>query len=78
MLHLTVAMVENNNTQLNNYYSIHNPIRRLVWIMKCLTVSKYVQKGSSERSVCLKDRRPCPDWFKTKGREGFSKMEDRR
>lgn len=40
------------------------------------------QKGSLQRrestQVCLKDRRPCSDWFMTEGREGLSEMEDRR
>lgn len=37
-----------------------------------------VCKEEESSQVCLKDRRPCSDWFMTEGREGFSELEDRR
>jgi len=53
---------------------IHHPIRS----QNYFCVSSGANSKNESSPVCLKDRRPCPDWFTTRGREGFSKIEDRR
>lgn len=88
MLHLAAAMAQRNITRLPNYRCSHNPVRRnrvsldlemFLHAFWCWSeFKKEVCNEEKSSQVCLRDGRPCSDWFVSEGREGFSKTEDRR
>lgn len=59
----------------SGYFKMFNCFTYVFWKRSQFKTVVCKEEGSQ---VCLKDRRPCSGLLTTEGREGFSKMEDRR